>query len=75
MNIENPTEFWKTIVKLGPKKQHLIPMEVEDEHGNITDNMNDVFNRSKDDFASLLATEANLTNEQKEFVANVRMEN
>ncbi len=50
-------------------------MEVEDEHGNITDNMNDVFNQSKDDFASLLATEANLTNEQKEFVANVRMEN
>ena len=72
-NIENPLEFRKSIAKLGPTKQHTIPMTVEDEYGNISCDVDGVFERWKNDFASLFATEENLSNEKKNLLQTSEM--
>ena len=57
INTSNPTEFWKQINNLGPKRSSKIPMEVYDEKGpeggvKIRDE-NYVFEKWKDEFYSL----------------------
>ena len=57
INTENPTEFWKQINSLGPKRSNKIPMEVYDDDGPETGNKipdeQYVLNKWKDDFSNL----------------------
>ena len=57
VNTSNPTEFWKYVNSLGPKRKSNIPMEVyECDDPNITTKTNDkevVLKRWKDDFYDL----------------------
>ncbi len=53
-NLSNPTEFWRQISKLGPKRDSKIPWEVDGPDGNIITDKNIVLNTWKQDFAGLL---------------------
>ena len=53
MTTSNPTEFWKNIQGLGPRKNKSIPIEVVDESGNTSQDENIVFERWKNDFYNL----------------------
>ena len=57
INTTNPTEFWKQIKSLGPKRSTLIPMEVYDENGpqggNKVSNESYVLDRWKQEFFNL----------------------
>ena len=57
INTTNPTEFWKQIKALGPKRSSTIPMKVYDENGpeggNTIPDENYVMNKWKEEFYSL----------------------
>ena len=57
INTENPTEFWKQISALGPKRSNKIPMEVYDDSGPETGNKirdeSYVLNKWKQEFSTL----------------------
>ncbi len=73
-NIENPIEFWKSIAKLG-KKTAKIPMEIEREDGTICDDLNEVLNKWKEDFASLFTSSESYNQEQRQFVEDIKSGN
>ena len=57
INTTNPTEFWKQISSLGPKRPHKIPLQVYDEDspvpGNKTSEVGKVLQSWKSDFQGL----------------------
>ena len=53
INTENPTEFWKQINALGPKRSNTVPMQVYDETGNKTSDENYVLDKWKNEFSNL----------------------
>ena len=74
-NIDNPTEFWKSIAKLGPKTESGIPMEVKRDDGSVSDDLNEVLERWKSDFASLFASSDSYMEEQQAFVQQIGVAN
>ena len=53
LNTENPREFWEELKKLGPRKSSKIPMQVYDESGHVTGDINKVKRRWESDFQTL----------------------
>jgi hypothetical protein len=53
LNTENPREFWKALNNLGPRKKNNIPMQVYDEEGNVTGEIDKVMSKWKSDFHNL----------------------
>ena len=53
MSTNNPTEFWKKINQLGPRKSKEIPMEIVDSEGNTMSDKNSVSERWRTDFKNL----------------------
>ena len=53
MSTTNPTEFWRKIQQIGPRRDRNIPIEVLDEDGSISTAENTVFERWKHDFYNL----------------------
>ena len=53
INTSNPTEFWKQISRLGPKKSTNIPLKVYDDQGNIVDDKDQVLDSWKNEFSNL----------------------
>ena len=53
MSTTNPTEFWRKIQHLGPRRDRNIPIEVLDEDGSISTAEDTVFERWKHDFYNL----------------------
>ena len=49
----NPTEFWKKIQNLGPKRSKVIPIEVVDENGNIVRDEEAVYTKWQQEFQDL----------------------
>ena len=66
-NIDNPTEFWKSIARMGPKRSSKIPMEVEGENGEVISEPDEVLLKWKTDFASLFASADSLSESQQDF--------
>ena len=53
MSTTNPTEFWRKIQHLGPRRDRNIPIKILDKDGNISTAENTVFERWKHDFYNL----------------------
>ncbi len=53
LNTENPREFWSTLKNLGPRKTNNIPMQVYDDEGNITGEIDEVMAKWKFNFNNL----------------------
>ena len=73
-NTENPTDFWQTIARLGPKKSSKIPWEVEFENGEITCNKEEVLKKWKNDFEGLL-TPPTANSVEQEFLKEIKSSN
>ncbi len=50
---KDPKEFWRHVQNLGPRKSSSVPIEIVDENGNVSNNVNEVLNKWKDDFETL----------------------
>ena len=74
-NTENPTEFWRMIQRLGPKKSAKIPWEVEAEDGSISTDSNTVLSRWRNDFEGLFKPPGTLTEEQTQFMEDIKKSN
>ncbi len=66
-NTSNPSEFWRTIENLGPKKKRKIPTEVLLEDGSVSDIFDDVLSKWRRDFQELLTPPIPNSAEQQEF--------
>ncbi len=53
LNTENNREFWSALKNLGPRKANNIPMQVYDDEGNITGEIDEVMAKWKFDFNNL----------------------
>ncbi len=74
-NTGNPKEFWRTIANLGPKKKSKIPWEVYCESGETSDDFDVVMNTWKESFEGLLKAPPPETEQQKEFLDQIRDQN
>ena len=74
-NTNNPTEFWRTIEDLGPKKVKEILMEVILENGDVSDAFDDILHKWRDDFQQLFTPSDNRTDAQKTFWEEIRLGN
>ena len=70
-NTNNPSEFWRTIENLGPKKKNKIPWEVLCDDGSVNCDVNDVLNCWKHDFENLLKAPPPENEEQLNFIRNI----
>ncbi len=52
-NTENPHEFWDALNNLGPRKNNNISMQVYDNDGNVTGEINAVISKWKSEFQKL----------------------
>lgn len=50
-------KFWELLQKLGPKRQSQIPIEIVDNEGKISNNINDVLNKWRSDYETLFTFE------------------
>ena len=74
-NVNNPTEFWRLIQKLGPKKKASKPWAAEDTEGNVINDTETVLGTWRKDFKGLLTPPDDDTQEQKAFVQNIINDN
>ena len=73
INTSNPTQFWKHINSLGPKKNNSIPLQVYDETGNVISDENYVLDSWRNDFSALYnIPEGALTDFDADFYENIR---
>ena len=76
VNTQDPEEFWKFTVELGPKKKNNIPMETINENGDLGTDPNQVLSHWKKAFQNLLTPDDNdLCDEQRQFPSDVKKEN
>ena len=73
----NPTEFWKKIKSLGPRKKDCIPLEVYDEHHNIVNNISYVKSKWNQEFKELYNYKPSANEFDDEFLSECvnKMEN
>ena len=75
INTSNPTEFWKQISSLGPKKNTEIPLKVYNANGDIVNEHNTVLESWKNDFSGLYnIPEGTNTCFDNEFYHNLKTE-
>ena len=75
-NSQDPEEFWKFIVELGPKRESNIPMETVNENGDVCMDPDQVLNHWKNAFQDLLTPNDNdLCDEQRQFLSDIKIEN
>ena len=63
LRTDNPTEFWRHIKRLGPKNKSKIPLEIEDEDGNITTEVSSVLDKWKNDLKKMFEIDNNSFND------------
>ncbi len=67
----DPKMFWKTLESLGPRKNYGIPMEVHDENGNISTDLEYVLHKWKTEYEKLFSFTHNENDFDNDFYENV----